>query len=78
MDFVCDFNFCYFSQGIEEGNLDMIDNSDLMDTDIPVEVPVPDQQFLPVTLSFASHCNECSSKQRCLEKHRLKLPSRAC
>ena len=74
MDLVSDFDFFYFSQGIEEGNLDMIDNSDLMDTDIPLEVPVPDQQFLPVTLSFASHLNECFSKQRCLGKHRLKLP----
>ena len=35
-------------QGIEEGTLDMLDNSDFTDTDIPFEVPVPEKQFLPV------------------------------
>ena len=43
----CSFNR---SQGIEEGNLDMLDNSDFVDTDIPLEVPVPENQFLPVIL----------------------------
>ena len=38
----------YGSQGIEEGNLDMLDNSDFVDTDIPLEVPVPENQFLSV------------------------------
>ena len=36
-------------QGIEEGSLDMLDNSDFADTDIPFEVPVPEKQHLPVS-----------------------------
>ena len=36
-------------QGIEEGSLDMLDNSDFTDTDIPFEVPVPDKQHLSVS-----------------------------
>jgi len=35
-------------QGIEEGSLDMLDNSDFADTDIPFEVTVPEKQHLPV------------------------------
>uniref|UniRef100_A0A1X7UFZ4 Uncharacterized protein n=1 Tax=Amphimedon queenslandica TaxID=400682 RepID=A0A1X7UFZ4_AMPQE len=33
-------------QAIEEGSLDMIDNSDFVDTDIPFEVPLPEQPFM--------------------------------
>ena len=40
----------FFLQGIEEGSLDMLDNSDFADTDIPFEVPVPEKQHLPVSL----------------------------
>lgn len=40
---------CLFFQGIEEGSLDMLDNSDFADTDIPFEVPVPEKQHLPVS-----------------------------
>ena len=36
-------------QGIEEGSLDMLDNSDFADTDIPCEVPVPEKQHLSVS-----------------------------
>ena len=41
--------FVVYLQGIEEGSLDMLDNSDFSDTDIPFEVPVPDKQHLPVS-----------------------------
>ena len=41
--------YVFFLKGIEEGNLDMLDNSDFADTDIPLEVPVPENQFLPVS-----------------------------
>lgn len=41
------FVVCF--QGIEEGSLDMLDNSDFTDTDIPFEVPVPEKQHLPVS-----------------------------
>jgi intraflagellar transport protein 172 len=36
-------------QGIEEGSLEYLDNTDFMDTDIPFEVPVPERQYLPVS-----------------------------
>ena len=35
-------------QAIEEGTLDMIDNSDFVNTDIPFEVPLPEQPFMTV------------------------------
>ena len=35
------------SEGIEENNLDALDNTDFVDTDIPLEVPVPSSQFVP-------------------------------
>ena len=46
--FVTYFWFVVYLQGIEEGSLDMLDNSDFADTDIPFEVPVPEKQHLPV------------------------------
>lgn len=33
-------------EAIEEGSLDMLDNSDFIDTDIPFEVPLPEQPHL--------------------------------
>ena len=49
---VCYFNFVFSNfQGIEDGNLDAMDNTDLMDTDIPLEVPLPEHQFLSVSNS---------------------------
>ena len=45
---LCKKKLCFLLQGIEEGNLDILDNSDFADTDIPFEVPVPEKQFLPV------------------------------
>lgn len=50
----------YF-QGIEEGSLDMLDNSDFADTDIPFEVPVPDKQHLPVSFFTATWSNDVFS-----------------
>ncbi|XP_067032279.1 intraflagellar transport protein 172 homolog isoform X2 [Acropora muricata] len=47
MAFVFLNRYLDLSEGIEEGNLDMLDNSDFTDTDIPFEVPVPDKQHLP-------------------------------
>ena len=40
--------FIFDTQGIEDGNLDAIDNTDIMDTDIPLEVPLPETQYLSV------------------------------
>lgn len=39
-------------EAIEEGSLDMLDNTDLQETDIPVEVPLPEKAFLNVS----QHC----------------------
>ena len=47
-----------FWQGIEEGSLDMLDNSDFADTDIPFEVPVPEKQHLPVSRKRVKRRNE--------------------
>ena len=35
-------------QAIEEGTLDMLDNSDFQDTDIPFEIPLPEKPHLQV------------------------------
>ncbi len=35
-------------EAIEEGSLDMLDNSDFQDTDIPFEVPLPEKQHVSV------------------------------
>lgn len=35
-------------EAIEEGSLDMLDNSDFQETDIPFEVPLPEKQYLHV------------------------------
>ncbi|KAK2158150.1 hypothetical protein NP493_1800g00020 [Ridgeia piscesae] len=34
-------------EAIEEGSLDMLDNSDFQDTDIPFEIPLPEKPHLP-------------------------------
>ncbi|XP_027053913.1 intraflagellar transport protein 172 homolog [Pocillopora damicornis] len=47
MAFVFLNRYLDLSEGIEEGSLDMLDNSDFADTDIPFEVPVPEKQHLP-------------------------------
>ena len=35
-------------QAIEEGSLDMLDNSDFQETDIPFEIPLPEQKHVKV------------------------------
>ena len=35
-------------QAIEEGSLDLLDNSDFTNTDIPFEVPLPEKPFMAV------------------------------
>lgn len=37
-------------EAIEEGSLHALDNSDFIDTDIPFEIPLPEEHFLPVSL----------------------------
>ncbi|XP_019854623.1 PREDICTED: intraflagellar transport protein 172 homolog isoform X2 [Amphimedon queenslandica] len=46
MAFIFYNRFLDLSEAIEEGSLDMIDNSDFVDTDIPFEVPLPEQPFM--------------------------------
>eukprot|EP00111_Clytia_hemisphaerica_P000435 TCONS_00001218-protein len=46
MAFVFLNRYLDLSEGIEDGNLDAIDNTDIMDTDIPLEVPLPETQYL--------------------------------
>ncbi|XP_014675210.1 PREDICTED: intraflagellar transport protein 172 homolog [Priapulus caudatus] len=36
-------------EAIEDGSLDMMDNSDFQDTDIPFEIPLPEKPYLPET-----------------------------
>ena len=43
---VCDYH--PLTQAIEEGSLDMLDNSDFANTDIPFEVPLPEKPFMTV------------------------------
>ena len=42
-------SFIKYLQAIEEGSLDMLDNSDFVDTDIPFEVPLPEKPFMTVS-----------------------------
>lgn len=49
MAFVFFNRFLDLSEAIEEGSTDMIDNSDFADTDIPFEVPLPEQPYMPVS-----------------------------
>lgn len=46
MAFVFLNRFLDLSEGIEEGSLDNMDNTDFLETDIPLEVPVPESQYL--------------------------------
>ena len=42
-------DFLLKNQIIDEGNADGLDNEDLAETDIPLEVPLPEGHFLPVS-----------------------------
>ncbi|XP_070555163.1 intraflagellar transport protein 172 homolog [Ptychodera flava] len=46
MAFVFLNRFLDLTEAIEEGSLDMLDNSDFQDTDIPFEIPLPDRQHV--------------------------------
>jgi intraflagellar transport protein 172 len=46
MSFVFYNRFLDLSEAIEDGNFDMLDNTDFADTDIPMEVPLPEQPFM--------------------------------
>lgn len=37
-------------EAIEDGSLDMLDNTDFQETDIPLEVPLPEKAYLTVSL----------------------------
>ncbi len=39
-------------EAIEERSLDLLDNSDFVDTDIPFEIPLPDGPYLRLVLLF--------------------------
>lgn len=42
---------CPFSlKAIEDGSLDTLDNSDLINTDIPLEIPLPEEPFMNVSI----------------------------
>ncbi|XP_076806393.1 intraflagellar transport protein 172 homolog [Clavelina lepadiformis] len=49
MAFVFWNRYLDLSEAIEEGTLDMIDNSDFQNTDVPYEVPLPEKQYLHET-----------------------------
>jgi len=40
-------------EAIEDGSLDMLDNSDFGETDIPMEVPLPEKPYLTVSSSIS-------------------------
>ena len=48
MAFVFFNRFLDLSEAIEEGSGEMIDNSDFAETDIPFEVPLPEQPYMTV------------------------------
>ncbi|XP_033644927.1 intraflagellar transport protein 172 homolog [Asterias rubens] len=47
MAFVFLNRFLDLTEAIEEGSLDMLDNTDFQETDIPFEVPLPERQHVP-------------------------------
>ncbi len=50
--FVCLNRYLDLVEAIEEGSLSALDNVDFEDTDIPVEIPLPDEHYLPVCFWF--------------------------
>lgn len=46
-------------EAIEEGSLDMIDNTDFQETDIPLEVPLPEKPYLSVSYTQTIHELTC-------------------
>lgn len=48
----CLLEYCVLCavQAIEDANPDALDNSDLADTDIPTQVPLPERPSVPVCL----------------------------
>ncbi|XP_077991845.1 intraflagellar transport protein 172 homolog [Glandiceps talaboti] len=46
MAFVFLNRFLDLTEAIEEGSLDMLDNSDFQETDIPFEIPLPEKQLI--------------------------------
>lgn len=61
--FVCLNRYLDLVEAIEEGSLNALDNMDFQDTDIPFEIPLPEEHYLPVRAapfgygfsSFPSH-----------------------
>jgi intraflagellar transport protein 172 len=45
--FVCLNRYLDLVEAIEEGSLDALDNADFKDTDVPFEIPLPDEHYLP-------------------------------
>ena len=48
MAFVFLNHYLDLADAIEEQNPESLDNSDIADTDIPTEIPLPDSLYLPV------------------------------
>ncbi len=48
--FVCLNRYLDLVEAIEEGSLNALDNADFEDTDIPIEIPLPDEHYLNVCL----------------------------
>ncbi len=44
--FVCLNRYLDLVEAIEEGSLDALDNADFKDTDVPFEIPLPDEHYL--------------------------------
>ena len=44
----CHLNTMFSLQAIEDGSLDTLDNSDLLNTDIPLEIPLPEKPYMNV------------------------------
>lgn len=49
MAFVYSNRYLDLVEAIEEGSLDMLDNTDFQDTDIPFEIPLPEKPHFDVS-----------------------------
>ena len=73
MAFVFFNRFLDLSEAIEEGSTDMIDNSDFTDTDIPFEVPLPEQPYMPV--STQKFCHKYGNFEYSIYKQQIHIKS---
>jgi len=52
-------------EAIEEGSLESLDNADFQDTDIPLEIPLPEKPYLSVSIDSTHSAIKFVCKWQC-------------